>query len=670
MKGQLRLGSWLYTPSVGVLEQNSNRIRLPAKQSTLLNLLLENAGQVLSKEQLVAELWQGKIVNDDALARLVAELRNAFDDSASDPKYIETIPKRGYRLVCSVEKSNHKNVRWLAVGVAIIAISSLGYWLLNIDNYSTYPKIAQEVNQAHRITATSEIEFHPELSKDGSKIAFITFKQGRSKINMLNINTHAQSTIKSENENLLSPIWSPDQKRLALAVSANQKCLIKIYDLANELWQELAPCYFPNGSPILDWSPDGRYLAFVSSELSASGSSHIWIYDFETQQSYALTKIDEARQFDTRPRFSPDGQQLAFLRGTASVQNIFVVDINNAGLPTQKTFTNGQKSSFSWLDERSLIFDNNTRGDRNLWLLNLSTDELSNLGAKDAQSPTFALQSNTLVYKEVRYQANLWLHDLVDGASQQIVASAKYDNHPSIAPNNAKIAYSTNRFGFGQIWIYDKTTNTEEKLISIDGKHLLSPSWHASGTKLLFTAIGANDWACMQIDLAHQLKIERVSELELGNCVFHNDKVLGIEKSYLKRPALYQVDANGESTLLSESAINKVETTQSGKIIVSKENENGLYLFEDGRFTKLVDDYPFYLTDYWTVAGEFIYYVNRQKQGEIWKTSVTDGSSSKVTDRTPLAVGFVLSVSHDGKWMVSSQAGENTGNLFMTTVTK
>jgi DNA-binding winged helix-turn-helix (wHTH) protein len=60
--------------------------------------LIEAEGQVVSKQVLLENLWPKVIVEDDTLARTVSRLRTALKDSASNPKYVETIPKKGYRF--------------------------------------------------------------------------------------------------------------------------------------------------------------------------------------------------------------------------------------------------------------------------------------------------------------------------------------------------------------------------------------------------------------------------------------------------------------------------------------------------------------------------------------------------------------------------------------------
>jgi DNA-binding winged helix-turn-helix (wHTH) protein len=89
------------------LLKNGRRIRLQELPLRLLVALLENAGEVISREELRSRLWPDDtfVDFDSSLRVAVGKLREALDDNAEDPRYIETIPKRGYRfLVAEVRR--------------------------------------------------------------------------------------------------------------------------------------------------------------------------------------------------------------------------------------------------------------------------------------------------------------------------------------------------------------------------------------------------------------------------------------------------------------------------------------------------------------------------------------------------------------------------------------
>jgi TolB-like protein/DNA-binding winged helix-turn-helix (wHTH) protein len=106
VNGDFRIGSWLVQPSLNSVSQNGTNTRLQNKVMEVLVCLADQSGHVISKEQLLQAVWPDTFVTDDVLKRSISELRRVFRDDAHESRIIETIPKRGYRLVAAVERVN------------------------------------------------------------------------------------------------------------------------------------------------------------------------------------------------------------------------------------------------------------------------------------------------------------------------------------------------------------------------------------------------------------------------------------------------------------------------------------------------------------------------------------------------------------------------------------
>jgi DNA-binding winged helix-turn-helix (wHTH) protein/Flp pilus assembly protein TadD len=98
-----RLGSLVVRPSLNSIALDGTTTRLEPKVMAVLVCLAEHAGSVVTKEQLIGAVWPDTFVGDDVLTRCVSELRRALDDDPRAPRMIETIPKRGYRVLGRVE---------------------------------------------------------------------------------------------------------------------------------------------------------------------------------------------------------------------------------------------------------------------------------------------------------------------------------------------------------------------------------------------------------------------------------------------------------------------------------------------------------------------------------------------------------------------------------------
>lgn len=98
----LCVGDWLVQPRLGRFVRGDVAVRVRPQLMDLLLCLAQRSGQTVSRDEIFKVVWQGQFVADSALSRCVAELRGALGDSPTDVRFIETIPKRGYRLIAPV----------------------------------------------------------------------------------------------------------------------------------------------------------------------------------------------------------------------------------------------------------------------------------------------------------------------------------------------------------------------------------------------------------------------------------------------------------------------------------------------------------------------------------------------------------------------------------------
>ncbi len=97
-----RVGDWLVEPDLDRISRGEERRTLRPRVTELLVCLAARPGELASREHLVDGVWQTGFVTVSALTHLVAELRKALGDDPRDPRYVETIPRRGYRLIAPV----------------------------------------------------------------------------------------------------------------------------------------------------------------------------------------------------------------------------------------------------------------------------------------------------------------------------------------------------------------------------------------------------------------------------------------------------------------------------------------------------------------------------------------------------------------------------------------
>lgn len=144
MNDALRIGSWQVHPAEGLLVRDGERRRIQPKVMDVLLCLAQQPGELMSREEILHAVWGERAVSDEPLTRCIAELRAAFDDKASDPEYIETLPKRGYRLIAPVQdletgtpetRGPGRSLRLTGALVAVAVVLSvvLTWWLIRAE---------------------------------------------------------------------------------------------------------------------------------------------------------------------------------------------------------------------------------------------------------------------------------------------------------------------------------------------------------------------------------------------------------------------------------------------------------------------------------------------------------------------------------------------------------
>ncbi len=98
-----RLGDRLVEPRLNRMTRDGVSIQLEIKAMDVLLCLVRRAGEVVTRQEIVDEVWATEFISDNTLTHAIAELRNALGDDARTPTFIETIHRRGYRLITAVE---------------------------------------------------------------------------------------------------------------------------------------------------------------------------------------------------------------------------------------------------------------------------------------------------------------------------------------------------------------------------------------------------------------------------------------------------------------------------------------------------------------------------------------------------------------------------------------
>jgi transcriptional activator of cad operon len=134
----LRIGAWCVNPTSGQISRAGETIRVEARTMRLLMCLAGRAGEVVSIDELLNQVWSGVVVSPDSVYQAVASLRRQLGDDPKEPAYIATVPRLGYRMVATVTPWTDASVvgelpaagrrpRLLAIGAALLLALAIAF---------------------------------------------------------------------------------------------------------------------------------------------------------------------------------------------------------------------------------------------------------------------------------------------------------------------------------------------------------------------------------------------------------------------------------------------------------------------------------------------------------------------------------------------------------------
>lgn len=514
------------------LFRSGRRIRLPHQSFLVLAMLLERAGQLVTREELRASVWPaGTLVEyDQGLNAVVKRLREALGDSAEKPRFIETLPKRGYRFIAATQpdlsqsitpdapnelaggdstlasgpppvsgeiRSSRKILLSAVAGLGVILLVAALAWILSDRAVTRAPSGRQIVP----FTSLPGQEIAPTFSPDGSQIAFAwngeagafdqfdLYVKSLGSERLLRLTHHAA--------NWIAAAWSPDGSTIAFARDKNDQSGIFVIPALGGAERRIVSTAVAVGSfRRISWSPDGRSLAY--SAYGPSGIPQVYIVAVDSLVSQPLSPAPECLDA-AEPAFSPDGKQLALVcMSSSAVYSIYVVEWPQGPMRPLATIM-GYPQGLAWSpDGRRLIFANDPGGGGELWQVTLD-GQLSRLPfGENSSAPTVA-RSGRIAYVRGRNTINIWRADLTSARPEESAVRLIYSTltqlDPRYSADGSRIAFQSNRSGSTEIWTTDAEGANPDRLTSFNGPMTSSPSWCSDGRRIAFDsrAAGVSD---------------------------------------------------------------------------------------------------------------------------------------------------------------------------------
>ena len=498
--------------SAGELYKSGRKIRLQDQPFRILAMLLENSGQVVTREQLRERLWpQDTFVDfDHSLNTAVKKLRQALNDEADKPHFIETLPRRGYRFIGRVKtidddsrdrqsptavapleaQTERHLINWrmlVALGLGLATVAMGIAWMMARSRQS--PKVMRYVQITNDGKPKARpVSFINILVTDGSRIYFAAGGPKGWQLAEVLATGGESATIPLSIEGPIPSEISQDHSKLLLAGGT------KGTELPGSLYWVLS---LPGG-PVerlgelrargASWSPDGKRIAYAKDQSLFVGNA-------DGGESRVLKTFDE---IPFQPRWSPDGKVLRFYLYDTKRDSGGLWEISSDGNNPHALFPTWPAGSETccglWTSNgKYFLFQGTRDGVTQIWGRSEQTDFFRDglpeamqltFGPTNFLGPTLSPDGKRLFAIGEQKRGELMRYDSVSRQFVTYLSGASAEGL-DFSPDRESVLYTT--FPEGTIW-RSRIDGTQRIQLTHPPLQAALPRWSPDGKKVAFMA--------------------------------------------------------------------------------------------------------------------------------------------------------------------------------------
>ena len=713
------------------LFRSGTRLRLPHQSFCVLAMLLDRAGQLVTREELRNRLWPAStlIEYDPRLNAAVNRLREALRDSAEAPRFIETLPKRGYRFIAASEAVPElssprtaelsgppgalsvvapeggtppsggpapnglapgdiaakqpaagatrvaRKLLFVALGgLTAIVLIAVTVFLMSRPATTRAPFGRQLIPLA----SLPGKEISPTFSPDGSQVAF-AWNEGTDAKHLFDLYVKAIGSerllrLTHRGAKWMSAAWSPDGSTIAFVRITEEGAGIFVVPALGGSERSIVTSGVAVERVQISWSPDGRQLAY--SAYGPTGWPRVSIVSLETGNTRPLSPAPECLDA-ADPAFSPDGKQLALVCVTSSaVYRVDVVPLPGGPVRALATMM-GEPQGLTWTaDGNNLIVANDAGDGGELWQLSLQGEREQLPFGEEGTAPTVAARGGRMAYVRSRTTIDIWRADLAaaqpEDSATRLIYSTRTQVLPRYSADGKRIAFQSNRSGIFEIWMTDAQGADPDRLTSFNGPLTSAPSWCSDGRRLAFDSRLSGDSAIYIADRDARVPRKLItSRANLSRPVWSEDCrwLFAVDGNNV----LYRVPSSGGPAERFTEHVSTYCAVSAGRVIFNVLESTGGVLWSKpvggGAEAPLTGLPRIRYEDSWAATAGGIYYTDSLSQPvrvNFYDLASRSTRTLMTLKDTPVpGAGPGISVSPDGRWLLYGQPGDESSEIML-----
>jgi Tol biopolymer transport system component/DNA-binding winged helix-turn-helix (wHTH) protein len=677
----------------GELRKNRRRVRLQEQPFQLLALLLEHPGELVTRAQVCRKLWNADtfVDFDHSLGTAINKVREALGDSAEHPRFVETLPRRGYRFIGELtlqgqppahaepRRRTPSRRRWLDISAGILAVSVCALAVVFAYRWSR-PRQALATLTASPFTALPGLEISPAFSPDGSRIAFAWNGDPASggkgfDLYVKAIGSETLLRLTQHPSEWVSPAWSPDGTQIAFHRIAGTDTGVYVVPALGGQERKLRSTRvpYPVAAPI-SWSPDGKWIAF-GDPLPREPGDRIFLLSLETLETRQIPHNRKCLH-EALPTFSHRGNELAYIcvHSTNEFELYSVASLG--GPPKLITAFSNIPPGISWsADDSRLILSQAADGGPELDEVTLTGGSLRRLDfAVDAAWPAVSPKGDKLAYSASSGKTDVWRKDLLNPESPaiELISSTREQDDAQYSPDGKHIAFQSTRAGSRDIWLSDVDGNNLVQVSKLNSNTGI-PRWSPDGKKIAFDSRRFGNLEIYVVDIAERIPRKLVTNIrKMSGPSWSRDGKWIYFKSYeALGQKIYRCSATGGTAVALGGQPDGTLPQESfdGNVLyfATRLANTGLSMLSlKGAFPESAVEGlpPIIQENLWTVVPRGVYFVPADSPKSL---RYFDFATKKIRQifETQKGFGDGLSVSPDGRWLLYSQIDEENSDIML-----